>query len=140
MSHETSKSDEGIKEAQNAGAHSGIRTGGSDYNDGANVTDYLGNDDQDPEVGKFDSGRPADRKEGDQKGKVANGNTENPFVTNDESIVSPAKGDDPESQVRLNEDASLQDKEYAFDEDNTGTEEYHDADSGEDAGDHAFDI
>jgi hypothetical protein len=33
-----------------------------------------------------------------------------------------------EEQVRENEDASLQDKEYSFDEDLTGTEEYHDVD------------
>lgn len=33
-----------------------------------------------------------------------------------------------EEEVRENEDASLQDDSYAFDEANTGTEEYHDAD------------
>ena len=33
-----------------------------------------------------------------------------------------------DEEVRETEDASLQDKEYAFDESNTGTEEYHDAD------------
>lgn len=38
------------------GAHSGFRTGISDYNDGANVTDYLGNDDQNQNFGTFDSG------------------------------------------------------------------------------------
>lgn len=32
-----------------------------------------------------------------------------------------------ETQVRENEDASLQDDTYAFDEDNTENEEYHDA-------------
>jgi hypothetical protein len=36
-----------------------------------------------------------------------------------------------QDSVRETEDASLQDKEYAFDEDNTGTEEYHDADDDE---------
>lgn len=61
--------------------------------------------------------------------------------SSDEIEVSPSVGKtDAESSVRLNEDASLQDKEYSFDEDNTGSEEYHDADSAEDAGDHAFDI
>lgn len=40
-----------------------------------------------------------------------------------------ADGVNAESMVRETEDASLQDKEYSFDEDLTGTEEYHDADS-----------
>ncbi len=35
---------------------------------------------------------------------------------------------DPDEAVRATEDASLPDKEYAFGEDNTGTDEYHDAD------------
>lgn len=34
----------------------------------------------------------------------------------------------PEEQVRESEDASLQDDSYSFDSDNTGLEEYHDAD------------
>lgn len=34
----------------------------------------------------------------------------------------------PEESVRETEDASLQDKEYAFDEDNTDNEEFHDID------------
>jgi hypothetical protein len=38
----------------------------------------------------------------------------------------------PEAEVRENEDASLQDDTYSFDEANTDNEEYHDADSGED--------
>lgn len=33
-----------------------------------------------------------------------------------------------EEEVRENEDASLQDESYAFDEENTDIEEYHDAD------------
>ena len=35
---------------------------------------------------------------------------------------------DADDEVRENEDASLQDKTYSFDEENTDTEEYHDAD------------
>jgi|GEM_PF-5550817 len=35
---------------------------------------------------------------------------------------------DAEDEVRENEDASLQDKSYSFDEENTDSEEYHDAD------------
>lgn len=44
---------------------------------------------------------------------------------------------DAEAEVIENEDASLQDKEYSFDEDNTDNEEYHDADdeSGRDLAD-----
>jgi hypothetical protein len=34
----------------------------------------------------------------------------------------------PEGEVRENEEASLQDDSYAFDEDNTDNEEYHDVD------------
>jgi hypothetical protein len=37
-----------------------------------------------------------------------------------------------DKEVRENEDASLQDDSYSFDEANTDNEEYHDADSGED--------
>lgn len=33
-----------------------------------------------------------------------------------------------EHEVRENEDASLQDNSYAFDEDNTGDEDFHDVD------------
>jgi hypothetical protein len=41
------------------------------------------------------------------------------------------------TQVRQNEDASLQDDSYAFDEANTDNEEFHDID---DAGDDASDL
>jgi hypothetical protein len=43
-----------------------------------------------------------------------------------------------ESQVRENEDASLQDDTYAFDEDNTDNEDFHDVDD-DYAGDADFD-
>jgi hypothetical protein len=33
----------------------------------------------------------------------------------------------PETEVKNNEDSSLQDESYAFDESNTGNEEFHDA-------------
>lgn len=39
-----------------------------------------------------------------------------------------------EEEVRENEDASLQDDTYAFDEDNTGNDDYHDAAEIEDDG------
>jgi hypothetical protein len=43
---------------------------------------------------------------------------------------------DADTEVRENEDASLQDDTYSFDEDNTDNEEFHDMDDlGEDAGD-----
>ena len=62
-------------------------------------------------------------------------------VIDDGIEVSPVSSiTDAESSVRSNQDASLPDKEYSFDEDNTGTEEYHDAGTGEESGDHAFDI
>jgi hypothetical protein len=38
-------------------------------------------------------------------------------------LMTPA-----EHEVRENEDASLQDSSYTFDEDNTGDEEFHDVD------------
>lgn len=38
----------------------------------------------------------------------------------------------PDQEVRENEDASLQDESYSFDEQNTDNEEYHDADGAED--------
>lgn len=41
-----------------------------------------------------------------------------------------------DAEVRENEDASLQDDSYSFDEDNTDNEEFHDMDDlGEEAGD-----
>ena len=52
---------------------------------------------------------------------------ENAGETYSQNLMSPAEG-----EVRENEDASLQDDSYAFDEDNTGSEEYHDADSTDD--------
>lgn len=55
---------------QTHGAHSGSRRGLSDYNDGANVTDWLGNDDQ-GDVGYFCSGA---EELTPGEGKVAYGN------------------------------------------------------------------
>ncbi len=45
---------------------------------------------------------------------------------------------DAESEVLENEEASLQDDSYSFDEDNTGSEDYHDA-GGENSGELDFD-
>jgi hypothetical protein len=50
----------------------------------------------------------------------------------DRALKSKTNADD---QVRENEEASLQDKEYSFDEDLTGNEEYHDAEDVEDESD-----
>lgn len=61
-----------------------------------------------------------------------------PGVTSDDdehagSIYSKNLMSGAEGEVRENEDSSLQDDSYAFDEANTGSEEYHDADdAGED--------
>lgn len=41
--------------------------------------------------------------------------------------LSPGVMSDAENEVLENEEASLQDESYSFDEDNTGSEEYHDA-------------
>lgn len=60
----------GKSSPQHHGAHSGIRKGLSDYNDGANVTDQLGNDDEIGQFGIFESGTSAENLEG----KVAYGN------------------------------------------------------------------
>lgn len=51
-------------------AHSTIRRYLSDYNDGANVTNRLGNDDQNENFGTFYSGPP----ESDFSGEIAYGN------------------------------------------------------------------
>lgn len=53
-------------------AHSTIRRHLNDYNDGANVTDQLGNDDQNENFGTFYSGSA----EEENLGKVAYGNDE----------------------------------------------------------------
>lgn len=55
------------------GAHSTVRKGQADYTDGANVTDQLGNDDQDIHFGSFDSGLPENVGQ-ETDGKVAFGN------------------------------------------------------------------
>lgn len=47
-------------------------------------------------------------------------------------VSSDEEEADPDEQVRETEDASLQDDTYSFDEDNTGNEEYHDAEDVED--------
>jgi hypothetical protein len=59
-------------------AHSTVRKNLSDYNDGANVTDQLGNDEQNENFGTFYSGPP----EADDIGEVAYGN-EATFEEND---------------------------------------------------------
>lgn len=59
-------------------AHSTIRRDLSDYNDGANVTDQLGNDDQNENFGTFYSGP----EEEENFGEVAYGNEEE-FGEND---------------------------------------------------------
>jgi hypothetical protein len=52
------------------------------------------------------------------------------------SVYSKNLMSDADTEVRENEDASLQDDTYSFDEDNTDNEEFHDMDDlGEDAGD-----
>jgi hypothetical protein len=53
---------------------------------------------------------------------VTSDDDENAGETYSENLMNSA-----ESQVRATEDASLQDDTYAFDEDNTENEEYHDA-------------
>lgn len=40
---------------QSSGSHAGVRSNSSEYHDGANVTDQLGNDDQNQNFGTFDS-------------------------------------------------------------------------------------
>lgn len=60
------------KNPQNAGAHSTVRKGGSDYTDGENVTHYLGNDDYE-EGNKLEENPYADAPK-KNSGKVAGGN------------------------------------------------------------------
>lgn len=52
--------------------------------------------------------------------------------------LSPGVMSDAENEVLENEEASLQDDSYSFDEDNTGNEEYHDA-GGDNSGELDFD-
>ena len=53
------------------------------------------------------------------------------------SVYSRNLQSNADTEVRENEDASLQDDTYAFDEDNTDNEEFHDLD---DIGDDASDL
>jgi hypothetical protein len=73
--------------------------------------------------GKFEK---AVRKASGQD-KIAPGVTsdddQNAGETYSKNLMNPA-----EREVRENEDASLQDDTYSFDEDNTENEEYHDVD------------
>ena len=56
-----------------------------------------------------------------------------------DSAIQGGQGENrAENQVRENEDASLQDDSYAFDESNTGNEEYHDASEIDDTGEEDF--
>jgi hypothetical protein len=59
---------------------------------------------------------------------MPNQNEEEKFDQERDRMKRDIKRVDPDQAVRETEDASLPDKEYAFGEDNTGTEEYHDAD------------
>ncbi|HXH30144.1 MAG TPA: hypothetical protein VNJ01_04975 [Bacteriovoracaceae bacterium] len=54
------------------------------------------------------------------KGVTAD-DAENSAATYSENLMA-----DADAQVRATEDASLQDDAYAFDEENTGNEEFHD--------------
>ena len=58
---------------------------------------------------------------------VTSDDDENAGATYSKNLMSRG-----EAEVRENEDASLQDDTYSFDEDNTDNEEYHDADGAED--------
>jgi hypothetical protein len=70
---------------------------------------------QDQADGKFDKNVPSQGSEDtEQAGEVYSQN-----------LMGESNA---EKQVRENEDASLQDDSYAFDSDNTGIDEYHDAD------------
>ncbi len=72
---------------------------------------------------------------GGQQEKLSKGVTEDEVSTDDEeggSTYSKNLMSTAEGQVRETEDASLQDDTYAFDEDNTDNEEYHDAGDVED--------
>jgi len=51
---------------------------------------------------------------------------------NDGSVYSENLMSKSDKEVRENEDASLQDDSYSFDEANTDNEEYHDADGADD--------
>ena len=59
-------------------------------------------------------------------------------VSQDQPVKTNLRNLNAENDVRETEDASLPDKEYAFGEDNTDNEEYHDAD--DDLGGDLFDI
>lgn len=51
------------------------------------------------------------------------------------SVYSRNLMSDADSEVRENEDASLQDDTYSFDEDNTDNEEFHDLDDVDESSD-----
>ena len=67
----------------------------------------------------------------------ADGNLEKKLEKETEKL-SPGVKTEAESEVLENEEASLQDDSYSFDEDNTGSEDYHDA-GGENSGELDFD-
>lgn len=82
-----------------------------------------------------------DTKYNDKGEKSGQGNLDDNKLSSDDSEMSGATysrnlmNDRAERQVRENEDASLQDDTYAFDSDNTGSEDYHVGDEADDEGD-----
>lgn len=64
--------------------------------------------------------------EGNLDSRLATDDSDNAGATYSENLMS-----DADKEVRENEDASLQDDTYAFDSDNTGSEDYHDAFDGD---------
>ena len=53
----------------------------------------------------------------------------------DKNVLKHKEMSDADTEVRENEDASLQDDTYAFDEDNTDNEEFHDLDDVDESSD-----
>jgi hypothetical protein len=82
-----------------------------------------------------------DKKLNEKGQSVGEGNLDANKLSSDDSDMAGATysknlmNDRAERQVRENEDASLQDDTYAFDSDNTGSEDYHVGDEADDEGD-----
>lgn len=74
--------------------------------------------------------------EGNLDSRLSTDDSDNAGAVYSENLMNDA---DPDKQVRENEDASLQDDTYAFDSDNTGNEDYHDAFDGDEYDEDNFD-
>ncbi len=93
------------KRTEHHGAHSQSRSDISDYNDGANITDWNGSGDQNPHYGTFESG--AAQNDADV-GHIAYGNSLSDESSEEAMDASPSDQQHELTEEELVDQASLE--------------------------------